>query len=733
VSHPGSEAVRGLTNPFGFLVRAGRLAYLAYEEGRLPLSPRRWWADLRHLRGVIAAERTQTLSSDSTRDLIAGLKVRGGRASGGATDGVRPFLASGARLDFSRAAVPTASIVVVLSGDGQRAYDCLRCLLASPASFEVILTGHMSSEEGHEVLRRIDGAVITANPTGEGFAAAANRGARAATTSTLLFLIDRIEVRAEAISAITRALTESDDVGAVGARLVADDGRLAEAGRILWRDGTCHAYGQGGSPLAPQYSFTREVDCCSASLLGTRRDRFFEAGGFDSRFSDAVSVGADYCVRLWASGGRVLYTPAATAIAHASDEPAPVGTASEASSTLLVQKHGAWLSRQMTGDAAHVLVARARRPAGQRVVVFDDRVPHAAAGLGYPRALELVRALTRLGHFVTLYPLSFVAENWPSVYADIPPSVEVMTDYGPSRLQEFWSARRGYYDTAIVSRHHNLLRLRARLGEPGTWGVRVVYDAEAVETTRQTAQRLTAGQASDSNLLTEGELRATRGVHAIMSVSDEEAEMFRAATTAPVVIVRHAVVAGPTARSFSDRDGALFVGAFDPLSPNADAVQWFVREILPRIEQLVGSAVPFTIVGQNVPATVRALSTRTITVVSNVEDLRPFYDAARLFVAPTRFAAGIPLKVVHAAAHGVPVVCTPRLARQLGWTPGIEVLTGEGAPEFAAACASIYSDPSRWSRVRKEALLRVADEFSPARFAAAVAAAVEGASHPLDA
>ena len=105
--------------------------------------------------------------------------------------------------------------------------------------------------------------------------------------------------------------------------------------------------------------------------------------------------------------------------------------------------------------------------------MFDDRVPHEAIGLGFPRSLELLRALIDLGHFVTVYPLSFTTENWPSVYADIPRSIEVMTDYGPSRLDEFWSQRRGYYDTAIVSRHHNMqrmtraLRRSSGMGRPG--------------------------------------------------------------------------------------------------------------------------------------------------------------------------------------------------------------------------------------------------------------------------
>ena len=70
---------------------------------------------------------------------------------------------------------------------------------------------------------------------------------------------------------------------------------------------------------------------------------------------------------------------------------------------------------------------------------------------------------------------------------------------------------------------------------------------------------------------------------------------------------------------------------------------------------------------------------------SDVDDLTPLYDDARVFVAPTRYSAGISLKVIEAAARGVPIVCTPLVARQLGWISGEELLTAETPAEFACA------------------------------------------------
>jgi len=81
-----------------------------------------------------------------------------------------------------------------------------------------------------------------------------------------------------------------------------------------------------------------------------------------------------------------------------------------------------------------------------------------------------------------------------------------------------------------------------------------------------------------------------------------------------------------------------------------------------------------------------------------------------VFVAPARFAAGIPLKIYDAAAHGIPIVTTPLLASQLSWTAGRELLVGADAPELAAECVRLYTDSSLWEQMRAAALARVTAE-----------------------
>jgi O-antigen biosynthesis protein len=96
-----------------------------------------------------------------------------------------------------------------------------------------------------------------------------------------------------------------------------------------------------------------------------------------------------------------------------------------------------------------------------------------------------------------------------------------------------------------------------------------------------------------------------------------------------------------------------------------------------------------------------------------------------VFVAPTRFAAGLPRKVLDAAAHGVPVVATTLLARQLGWAAGAELEAADTPESFAAAIALLYRDAVVWQARRQRALERIARDYHPTAFAATLAEALQ--------
>ena len=211
------------------------------------------------------------------------------------------------------------------------------------------------------------------------------------------------------------------------------------------------------------------------------------------------------------------------------------------------------------------------------------------------------------------------------------------------------------------------------------------------------------------------ELSVARGVRRIMTVSAEEAAVFRKHGFNEISIVGHAVTVNRPVKTFRERSGILFVGAIHGNgSPNYDAAQWFCTEILPLL-RAQGLQDTFHIVGYNRATGLHQYRHLGVEIVGEVDDLREWYERCKMFVAPTRFSAGIPLKVIEALANGLPVVATTLLVHQLGWIPDEPVLCAESAADFARLVNDLSNDESHWTRLSHASADRIETEFSRAK------------------
>ena len=106
------------------------------------------------------------------------------------------------------------------------------------------------------------------------------------------------------------------DVGAVGARLLYEDGTIQHAGVLLGVEGVAGHEALGESPGAGGYfgrtHLTHSASAVTAACMATRRQLFLELGGFDDIELRIAFNDVDYCLKVTAAGYRVIYTPFAT-------------------------------------------------------------------------------------------------------------------------------------------------------------------------------------------------------------------------------------------------------------------------------------------------------------------------------------------------------------------------------------------------------------------------------------
>jgi GT2 family glycosyltransferase len=225
-------------------------------------------------------------------------------------------------VDGAPPSLPSVSIVVPTYNGILHLAPCLHALgetLPKPFDGEVIVVDDGSDAATTEVLATKSVEVpwlrVLRNDRNLGFIGSCNRGAVEAEGRFLVFLNDDTVPLQGWLQALLRTFDAFPDAGAVGGRLVYPDGRLQEAGGVIYGDGSGANIGRGDWDVdAPRYTWVREVDYCSGALLATPRDLFSELGGFDLRYAPAYYEDTDYCFRLREEGRAVYYQPRAIVV-----------------------------------------------------------------------------------------------------------------------------------------------------------------------------------------------------------------------------------------------------------------------------------------------------------------------------------------------------------------------------------------------------------------------------------
>ena len=321
---------------------------------------------------------------------------------------------------------PKVSIIIPVFNQFEFTHACLSSLQRHEdgTATEVIVVDDRSTDATPELIPKIPGLVYLRNDSNSGFIASCNHGAKKARGEYLLFLNNDTVVTAGWLKALLETFEINPEAGLVGSKLVYPDGRLQEAGGIIWRDGSGWNRGKFQDARDPEYNYLREVDYCSGASLIIPRSLFGELGGFDPRYSPAYYEDTDLAFRVRARGHKVFYQPLSAVVHYegitsGKDVSRGVKQYQEVNRATFVSTWADQLLRHPeNGDVA---AWEAPAEGRQRILVIDHHLPLADRDSGSLRMFQLLSILSREGHRVT-----FIPDN----LADIPPYGDRLRERG---------------------------------------------------------------------------------------------------------------------------------------------------------------------------------------------------------------------------------------------------------------------------------------------------------------
>jgi glycosyltransferase involved in cell wall biosynthesis len=131
--------------------------------------------------------------------------------------------------------------------------------------------------------------------------------------------------------------------------------------------------------------------------------------------------------------------------------------------------------------------------------------------------------------------------------------------------------------------------------------------------------------------------------------------------------------------------------------PNVEALEWFLREILPRVRRTLPD-VRFLFAGSEAAkagellAAEGRVSLAGVDWISDPPDIRPAFLQALVYVVPLLCGGGSRLKILEAMSMRVPVVSTTVGAEGVPYEHGKHLLIADGAEAFAAAVVQLLCD-----------------------------------------
>ena len=619
---------------------------------------------------------------------------------------------------------PEVSIVIPVYNQFEYTYACVESIIRNSreVSYEILIADDCSSDLTEQIDDIIGGLRTIHNEKNLRFLLNCNHAAKQARGEYILFLNNDTQVQENWLEPLVSLMRKDPSVGMTGSKLVYPDGRLQEAGGILWSDGSAWNYGNRSDPNAPEYNYVKEVDYISGASICIRRELWEEIGGFDERFVPAYCEDSDLAFEVRRHGYKVVYQPLSVVVhfegvSNGTDVASGQKAYQVVNQRKFCEKWQQILTQDHYPNGENVFLARERGRNEKELLMVDHYVPQYDKDAGSRTVFQYLKLFAESG-----YHVKFIGDN----FFPHQPYTQVLQQMGVEVLYGNWYAKNwkewlrengSCIEYAFLNRPHISVKYIDEVRKYTKAFIAYYgHDLHFLRECREYELTGDKGHLQDSAEWKGKELALMRKADIAYYPSVvEEQEIHRIAPEVNVKAIPAYLFADvPDADySASSRQDVMFIGGFGH-RPNVDAVVWLAKEIMPRLSAALPGLVVH-ILGSNPPKEVTDLQTENLRIEGFVTDerLEQYYRECRLAIVPLRYGAGIKGKVVEAMRYGMPVLTTSVGAE--GIIGAEKILAVEDAPEdFAARFVSLYEDHATLERVSRQEVAYIRENYSPA-------------------
>jgi len=620
------------------------------------------------------------------------------------------------KLNFPYVENPKVSIIIPVYNQIHYTYACLVSLLENTQGYdyEIIIADDVSTDATKEIDNFVSGLVIARNATNQGFLKNCNNAAKKARGEYIFFLNNDTTVEKDWLSPLIKLLESDKGIGMVGSKLIYPDGRLQEAGGIIWSDGSGWNYGRCDDPNKPEYNYVRDVDYISGAAIMLSRKLWEDIGGFDERYAPAYCEDSDLAFEVRKRGLRVVYQPLSVVVHFegVSNGTDVNGTGLKRYQVENNKKLQEKWSEEFKNQYDNVGVPngfRAReRSMGKKVILFVDHyVPTFDKDAGSKTTFQYIKMFIERGYVVKFLPDNF-AKSEP--YTGILEQMGVEVLYGNemrTNIFEWIESNQANIDIAYLNRPHIATKYIDFIKEKTD--IKIIYYGHDLHFLRERREYELTGDVERKNASSywkSMELDLMRKASISYYPSNVEVDYIH---TFDKKINAKAITAyvfekfGNIDYNPDIREGVLFVGGFSH-PPNADALKYFLDNMWDEIYAQI--KVPFYIVGSNATDEIKALHNEAKGIIFkgfvSEEGLKELYEKVRLVVVPLRYGAGVKGKVIEALYYNDPVITTGVGAEGIDNSYN-QMLVADEPGDFVNKCVTLYNDKEALKNMSKAA------------------------------